>query len=122
MTKKTAKYLKHIENNTKRADISYRGGGIEIDVTSLLPRTSEENGGDSVLMTAYANYLGGGLMGSVQSDMNVEPTTAKEQKIADEMAEVLKRYFLNVSNEGNMKDEWNTMIYEKNQVMPNSGY
>jgi hypothetical protein len=103
-----------IENNIIRLDASRRGGGIEIDVSELF--------GEGAKMTAYQNYLGGGLLGSVQSDINFVPSEEQKDDVL-ELAERLKRYFHDITNEyASEYDEWNGMSYEKNQSMPTSAY
>ena len=74
-----------IENNIIRLDASRRGGGIEIDVSSLF--------GEGCKMSAYQNYLGGGLLGAIQSDINFMPSEEQKENVL-ELAEELKRYFL----------------------------
>jgi len=49
---------KYIKENTLRCEVSYRGGGIEIDAEEFL-------GIDGARVSVYQNYLGGGLLGSV---------------------------------------------------------
>jgi hypothetical protein len=51
------------ESITIRSRISTRGGGIEIDLTTL--------GYPGERMTAYQNYLGGGMLGRVCSDCTI---------------------------------------------------
>lgn len=104
----------NIEDNIIRIDASRRGGGIEIDVSELF--------GEGCKMSAYQNYLGGGLLGAIQSDVNFTPTKKQGKKVI-ELAEELKRYFHKITNEeASEYDEWNKMSYEKNQSMPSSGY
>lgn len=104
----------NIEENIIRLDASRRGGGIEIDVSELF--------GENCKMSAYQNYLGGGLLGSVQSDINFIPSEEQKADVL-ELAEMLKRYFHEITNEYAYScDEWNGMSYEKNQSMPTSAY
>ena len=104
----------NIEDNTLRLDASSRGGGIEIDVSSLF--------GEGCKMTAYQNYLGGGLLGSVQSDINFMPSEEQKADVL-KLSEELKRYFHDITNEyASEYDEWNGMSYEENQSMPTSAY
>ena len=104
----------NIENNIIRLDASRRGGGIEIDVSELF--------GEGCKMTAYQNYLGGGLLGSVQSDINFIPSEEQKKDVL-KLSEELKRYFHDITNEyASEYDEWNGMSYEKNQSMPTSAY
>ena len=103
-----------IENNTLRLDASSRGGGIEIDVSELF--------GEGCKMSAYQNYLGGGLLGAIQSDINFIPSEEQKKDVL-KLSEELKRYFHDITNEeASEYDEWNGMSYEKNQSMPLSGY
>lgn len=103
-----------IEDNIIRIDASRRGGGIEIDVSELF--------GEGCKMTAYQNYLGGGLLGAIQSDINFMPSEEQKKDVL-KLSEELKRYFHDITNEeASEYDEWNDMSYEKNQSMPSSGY
>lgn len=104
----------NIEDNIIRIDASRRGGGIEIDVSELF--------GEGCKMSAYQNYLGGGLLGAVQSDINFMPTEEQKADVL-KLSEELKRYFHEITNEeASEYDVWNEMSYEKNQSMPSSGY
>ncbi len=104
----------NIEENTLRLDASSRGGGIEIDVSELF--------GEGCRMSAYQNYLGGGLLGAIQSDINFTPSE-KQKKDVLKLSEELKRYFHDITNEYAAEcDEWNGMSYEQNQSMPTSAY
>ena len=80
-----------IEDHILRCEISYRGGGVEIDASDIF--------GDDAKMTAYQNYLGGGIAGSIQSDANFEPTK-KQLKQFNQLAEDLKRWFYDQNNGG----------------------
>ena len=104
----------NIEDNIIRIDASSRGGGIEIDVSGLF--------GEGCKMSAYQNYLGGGLLGAIQSDINFMPSEEQKKDVL-KLSEELKRYFHDITNEeASEYDEWNGMSYEKNQSMPLSGY
>lgn len=104
----------NIEDNIIRLNASRRGGGIEIDVSELF--------GEGCKMTAYQNYLGGGLLGAIQSDVNFMPSEKQKADVL-ELSEELKRYFHDITNEeASEYDEWNGMSYEKNQSMPTSAY
>jgi hypothetical protein len=103
-----------IENNIIRIDASSRGGGIEIDVSELF--------GEGCKMTAYQNYLGGGLLGAIRADINFMPSEEQKKDVL-KLSEELKRYFHDITNEeASEYDEWNGMSYEQNQSMPSSGY
>jgi hypothetical protein len=100
-------YETFIEENTLRVEASYRGGGIEIDVSELF--------GEGKKITAYQNYLGGGMLGSICSDINFIPEEKEEEKV-QELQEELKKYFHNLTNHED--DEWESASYEENQSRP----
>jgi hypothetical protein len=94
---------------TLRCDYSSRGGGIEISLDTL--------GFKGMRMTAYQNYLGGGLLGSIASDCTIRDWEEhdKLKRIADQ----LRKYFHSLTNPDS---EWEGMSYEQNQRMPASAY
>jgi hypothetical protein len=107
-------YKNFIEENTLRCEASYRGGGIEIDTSALF--------GPGTKMAAYQNYLGGGMLGSIQSNCNFDDAalTGAKQKKCLILAEDLKKYFHDLTNhEG---DEWEETSFEENQNRPASAY
>ncbi len=107
-------YNEYIENHILRCEASYRGGGIEIDCTELFPYIEEAR------MTAYQNYLGGGILGAIQSDNNFEGVLKKKDRQKFEgLREALKRYFHNLTNH---EDEWESETYEQNQRKPKAAY
>ena len=108
-------YNEYIENHILRCEASYRGGGIEIDCTELFPHIEEAK------MTAYQNYLGGGILGAIQSDNNFEGVLKKKDRQKfEQLQDALKRYFHNLTNHGD--DEWESATYEENQRRPKSAY
>lgn len=112
MTKKN-KLINYIEQNTLRCEASGRGGGIEIDVSDYLKI-------EDAKMTAYQNYSGGGILGSVCSSRNFETEDKAKNKKADDMTEALKKYFFNMTN--HVGDEWEEQNFEQNQKMQASAY
>ena len=52
-----------IKNAVIREKYGSRGGGVEIDLTPF--------GYDGEKLSAYQNYLGGGILGSVQNDCTI---------------------------------------------------
>ena len=98
-----------------RGEVSYRGGGVEIDLTPL--------GFEGERMAAYQNYLGGGLLGRVCVNDTItahgKEVTDEELALLEEIGENLKRYYHKLTNPDT---EWEGMDYERNQRMPASGY
>ena len=101
----------NFEEITLRKKVSSRGGGIEISLDTIGKKFKGQK------MTAYQNYLGGGLLGAVCSDCTYKDwqSDKKLSKVANE----LREYFHNLTNPDR---EWEGMSYEKNQNMPVSGY
>ena len=99
----------NFEPLTLRKEISSRGGGIEIDLTSL----GFKNAG----MVAYQNYLGGGMLGKVAADCNVPNWRNNETLV--EITEQLKEYYFNLTNPDT---EWEHQTYEQNKLLPTSAY
>jgi len=95
---------------TLRSRITHRGGGLEISLDTL--------GFKGHKMTAYQNYLGGGMLGSIGNDCTAEgwEGNKKLQSIAEKLAE----YFHSLTNPD--EDEWESMSFEQVQNMPRSAY
>jgi len=109
-------YKQYIEDNTIRCEAGHRGGGIEINLAELFPYI------DDAKMSAYQNYLGGEMLGSIDSSYNfkTEEVKAKDQPKLEEITDQLKRYFHNLTNhEGN---EWEEASFEQTQSRPASAY
>ena len=56
--------MNRLEQAVIREKYSSRGGGIEVDLTGY--------GYDGEKMTAYQNYLGGGMLGGVANDCTIK--------------------------------------------------
>ena len=106
----------NFEKITLRQQTSHRGGGIEIDLTTL--------GFDGHKMSAYQNYLGGGMLGSIQandtirsqeSNVRLQLEFSNRFKELDAIGEKLMKYFHELM--GGDEEE-----YEENQSMPSSAY
>ena len=84
----------NFEEITLRLEASSRGGGIEINLDTL--------GFPGEKMTAYQNYLGGGMLGSIQnSDTLRRQTLTVDDDVAeklDAIGEALSRYFHSLTN------------------------
>jgi len=95
---------------TLREKISSRGGGIEIDLSTL--------GFKGAKMTAYQNYLGGGMLGRVVNDCTISDweSNSKLEKIAEQ----LRKYFFTLTNPE--EGSWEHVSFEQNQNMSVSAY
>ena len=98
-----------IENAVIRQKLSSRGGGIEIDLT-IWGYVDEK-------MTAYQNYLGGGMLGAICNDCTIRDWETEDKLI--EVAEELRKYMHELTNPVN---EWETSSYEDNQKRSVSAY
>jgi hypothetical protein len=98
---------------TLREEISSRGGGIEIDLTRF--------GFKGQKMSAYQNYLGGGMLGRIASNNTInaydKPCTEKQQAKLDKIALRLKKYFFTLQYE-----EFDTEQFDSNQNRAVRGY
>lgn len=98
-----------------RSKVTSRGGGVEIDLTPF--------GFEGEKMAAYQNYLGGGMLGSIQvndtiTSFNsfVDDDTVKElEKIGSD----LMRYYHSLTNPD---DEWSGGDFDEIQNRPSSAY
>lgn len=113
----TDKLREKIEENTLRLEVTPRGGGIEIDLTNF--------GFKGEKMTAYQNYLGGGMLGRVCTDCTLyhKDKNYKINKLK-EVEEMLKGYYFELTNPES-EDEicWESQTFEQNQTeMPESAY
>ena len=93
-----------------REDFSHRGGGVEIDLTPF--------GFEGEKMTAYQNYLGGGMLGKICNDC-----TIKEWEDDDNLIDIginLKLYFHKLTSPTD--EEWEILSFEENQELPSSAY
>ena len=76
---------------------SHRGGGCEIELSTL--------GHDEEYMSAYQNYLGGGMRGAVGNSCTVEDWQRDAKLVA--LAAELRQYYLNMMQEHGLVDEYN---------------
>lgn len=113
-------FSEYFEENQIRLEASHRGGGIEIDATAYL--------GDRypLRMTAYQNYLGGGMLGSVQGSIEGRlrdyPKTIQAKAL--KLNEALKHHYYCITNEIVADwDEWAASpSFEAQQARPASAY
>ena len=93
-----------------RKSLSSRGGGVEIDLTPF--------GYEDEKMTAYQNYLGGGMLGRIANDCTVIEWRSDDRLL--DIAENLRQYFHQLTN--HEEDEWESLSYDQNQSLPVSAY
>jgi len=102
------------EQITLRIEASSRGGGIEISLDTL--------GFKGVRMTAYQNYLGGGMLGRVCNSCTIRDWDTSDHKQAVKLrkiAEQLRKYYFNLTNP---EGTWESVTYQQNQSMAVSAY
>lgn len=118
-------YREFIEAHTVDCDISYRGGSLKVDVSELL-----NTGNEPAIMSAYQNYLGGGIAGAIQAgrQFDISSFSKKDLAIYEKLAEACKRYFYDL-NEGGGDEYMHENVtgpdaggYEAVQRLPVSGY
>ena len=86
-----------ISENITREKFSERGGGCELDLT--------EFGYEDELMSAYQNYLGGGIRGSVANSCTIEDWEMDEKLVR--LASELRDYYDERLYELELIDEYN---------------
>ena len=94
-----------------RQRVSHRGGGVEIDLTPF--------GYEGGKMTAYQNYLGGGMLGAIGNDCNIGRDWETDDKLVN-IAKHLSMYFHSLTNHS--EDEFESATFEENQSRPLSAY
>jgi len=94
-----------------RSNYGSRGGGVEISLDFVGAKYK------GYKMTAYQNYLGGGILGKICSDCN-KPEWENDKKLL-KVSEDLKRYFHELTNP---EDGYESFSYENNQNLPVSAY
>jgi hypothetical protein len=101
---------------TLRLEVSKRGGGVEIDLTRF--------GFKGEKMSAYQNYLGGGMLGRICENNTINAfnkvISSKKQLKLEQIGEELKKYFHSLTNPE--EEEWESVSYEQNQEMSTSAY
>ena len=90
-----------IAENITREDYSYRGGGVELDLTAY--------GYEDEFLSAYQNYLGGGMLGGIGNSCTVEEWRMDEKLVR--LAESLSEYYEDRMQELEYIDEDNEISY-----------
>jgi hypothetical protein len=101
--------MTNFKDITIRQQVSSRGGGVEVDLTNIV--------GYYCLMTAYQNYLGGGILGRISNSCIASDWEQDEQLVS--IAEELRQYFHGLTNP---ESDWESMTFEENQSLPTSAY
>lgn len=80
-------YINFINDNIIRLEVSHRGGGVEIDCSELF--------GEGAKMTAYQNYLGGGMLGSINNDYNFNTSALSDEDAVklEKLSSELRRFY-----------------------------
>lgn len=89
-----------------RQHITSRGGGIEIALDQL--------GYEGHRMTAYQNYLGGGILGRICNDCTLRGWESDYE--LKSTAFQLSQYLHSLTNPED--DYWNSMTFDQNQLLP----
>jgi hypothetical protein len=96
-----------------RQEVSTRGGGVEIDLTRF--------GFKGQKMSAYQNYLGGGMLGKIAVNNTINAfgieCTVKQQEKLDKIGLRLKKYFFTLQY-----GEFDKEQFESNQNRAVSAY
>ena len=86
-----------IQENITREEISYRGGGVDIELT--------EYGYEYEYPSAYQNYLGGGMRGSVANSCTIEDWEMDEKLVR--LASELRDYYEDRLYDLELMDQYN---------------
>lgn len=86
-----------ISQNITRETYGERGGGCELDLT--------EFGYEDELLSAYQNYLGGGIRGLISNSCTVEDWQMDEKLVR--LAEKLRDYYEDRMYELELVDQYN---------------
>lgn len=92
-----------ISENITREKYGHRGGGCELDLT--------EYGYEDEFLSAYQNYLGGGVLGSVGNSCTVEGWQ-NDPKLF-ELARQLREYLWERMNDYGYLDEYNEVTDDR---------
>lgn len=98
------------ESITLRSEITDRGGGVEIDLSSL--------GYEGEKMSAFQGYLGGGMLGRVVHDCTIEGH--RDDPKLKEIGMKLREYYFNLTNPED--GLWESVSFDQNQKMAVSAY
>lgn len=89
-----------ITEHITREQFGERGGGCEIDLTAF--------GYEDELMSAYQNYIGGGIRGAIGNSCTVEDWQLDEKLVR--IAKRLRDYYTDRLYEFDLVDEFNEVL------------
>jgi hypothetical protein len=89
----------NLQAHITREQLSTRGGGVELDLTDF--------GYEDEYLSAYQNYLGGGMLGGVSNSCTVEDWQMDEKLVR--LAEKLRDYYQERMEDLEYIDEYNEM-------------
>jgi hypothetical protein len=92
-----------IEENITREEYSHRGGGCELDLSAY--------GYEDEFLSAYQNYLGGGMLGAIDNSCTVEDWR-KDEKLV-KLSQKLRDYFVERMYELDYIDEYNEALDDR---------
>lgn len=106
----------NFEEITLRKEVTSRGGGIEISLDTL--------GYEGEKMSAYQNYLGGGMLGKVAVNDTIRANNSfVEESLCKDLDRIgleLAEYYFNLTNPS--QGRWESMSFEQNQRLRISAY
>jgi len=91
----------NIQDSITREEFSHRGGGVELELTDF--------GYEDEYLSAYQNYLGGGMRGAVANSCTVEDWQMDEKLVR--LAGELREYYKDRLYEFVVVDEYNEATY-----------
>lgn len=103
---------KPVELVTVRCQLSSRGGGFEVNLCNA--------GWPGVFMTAYQNYLGGGLLGRICNSCTIRDYADSPE--LSHIAKELRTVLHSLTNPDPDEQPWESQTLEQNERMPVSGY
>lgn len=91
----------NIQNTITREEFSHRGGGVELDLSDF--------GYEDEFLSAYQNYLGGGMCGALANSCTIEDWEMDEKLVR--LASELREYYEDRLYELEIVDEYNESTY-----------
>lgn len=96
-------HVQHLEDHITKATIHYRGGGVELDLSDF--------GYEDEYLSAYQNYLGGGLLGAVAHSSTM--THWQQHPDLVRLAAELRDYYLNLRDDFDYGDDYDDLLQNR---------